>query len=72
MSGSNKRTKALDESKILERRDPVLPEAAAPELDQRGWRKSGRISVKFLGYPGNIKHSYLSNSRQTLHTFPNI
>ena len=36
MRGSNKRTEALDESKILERHDPILPEATAPELDQRG------------------------------------
>jgi hypothetical protein len=32
----NKRREALEESKILERRDPVPPEATAPELDQGG------------------------------------
>ena len=72
MRGSNKGVEELDKSKILERRDPVLPEATVPELDQRGWGKSWRISVKVLGYPGNVKHGYLPNSRQTLHTCPNI
>jgi hypothetical protein len=32
----NNRRKALEESKILERRDPVSSEATAPELDQGG------------------------------------
>ena len=36
MRGSNKGVEELDKSKILERRDPVLPEATVPELDQRG------------------------------------
>jgi len=54
MRGSNKTTEALDESKILGRRDPVPLEATAPELDQRDWGKSWKISVKFLRYPRNI------------------
>jgi hypothetical protein len=40
MRGSNKRTEALDESKIMERNDPVLPEATAPESEHRG---SGKL-----------------------------